>query len=227
MIKPKISIIIPVYNEEKTIGQLLDKVRLIKLTKFSKEVIVVDDGSTDRSLLIIKKQLASILIVEHTQNLGKGAAIKTALKKATGDFVIVQDADLEYDPSNIQKLLNALIQKRGDVIFGARINKNPLLIYWIGNKFLTKITNFLYGSNITDMETCYKLISRDLLEKLEIKSNGFEIEAEITAKILKNGCKIYEVSIKTKSRTKKEGKKIGLSDGVFAFWTLLKYKFVN
>lgn len=232
----KLSIIIPVYNEEKTVGVLLEKVIRAKLpTKVRKEIILVDDGSTDNSKFKILK-FNKVRKVFHQQNLGKGAAIRSALKHATGDWVVIQDADLEYDPSFYPVLLKPILIDKATVVYGTRLINYPLRlwgsqktvlpIHLIANKFLTLLTNFLYNSKLTDMETGYKVFKREVLEAVKIESQRFDFEAEITAKILKKRIKIVEVPILIKPRSYREGKKIGWKDGIWAIWTLIKYKFI-
>lgn len=230
----KLSIIVPVFNEEKTIGEILKKVLSVKLpTGIQKEIIVVDDGSTDNT----RKVLSKFKILRHNRNLGKGAAIRTGIKNSSGDFIIIQDADLEYDPKDYIKLLDPILQKKTKVVFGSRLvnyplkllgqDKTVLPLHLIANRFLTALVNILYGSNLTDMETCYKLFSKEVLDKINLESNGFEIEPEITIKTLKLGYSIFEVPINTKPRTYEEGKKIGFSDGLRAIWAIFWYRFFN
>lgn len=232
----KLTIIIPVFNEEKTILQIIEKSLKAPLpANFTREIIVVDDGSTDTTYQKLIKIPGNIKIVRHTKNMGKGAAIKTGLRLSKGDIVIIQDADLEYDPADYQRLLAGFKQKDTHAVYGSRfINyplrlsgkyKTPMPIHWIANKSLTGLTNILYGNGITDMETGYKVIRRDLLNRLNLKSNGFDIEPEITAKILRIGIKIKEIPIRVKPRGYSEGKKIDWRDGVTAVWTLVKYRF--
>lgn len=228
----KLSIIIPVYNEEKTIETILDKVKKVNLDEIEKEIIVVDDGSTDNSRQLIKK-IKGIKLITQQRNMGKGSAVRTGLKYSTGEFVSIQDADLEYDPKDYKKLLNK-IKNGANVVYGSRFlnktfkffgkNKTILPFHYLGNKLLVKFVNFLFNSNLTDIETCYKLVKHNVLLKLNLKANGFDIEPEITAKLLKRGYKIEEVPISFNPRSFKEGKKIKWKDGLKAFWTLIKYK---
>lgn len=231
----KLSIIIPVYNEERTIRQILNKVAQVRLpNSINKEIIVVSDGSTDNTDRILSA-IKNIRFLRHEKNIGKGAAIRTGLKNATGDLIIIQDADFEYDPSYYRLLLEPILKENAQVVYGSRLtnypfnlwgkNKTVLPTHLIANKFLTLLTNLLYGSKLTDMETGYKLIKREVLLKIPLVSNGFEIEPEITAKILKLKIPIVEVPIKVIPRTYQEGKKIGFSDGFLAIWTLIKYRF--
>ena len=231
----KVSIIIPVYNEEKTINKILDKVFKVKLF-LDKEIIVIDDHSTDNTLEILKKR-NSIILLQHEINKGKGAAIKSGFKKATGDIILIQDADLEYDPNDYPKLLKPILENKTKVVYGSRFlnkklilfgeNKTNLPLHWMGNKFLTFITSLLYRQKITDMETCYKVFKKEILDKIHIKSNRFEFEPEITAKISKAKYKIYEVPINYKVRSYEEGKKITVLDGIKALYYLIKYRIKN
>lgn len=236
-----LSILIPVFNEEDTIEKLLKKVLGVKLTGgMSKEIIIIDDGSTDFSIKKIKNQIKKnnvIKLVRHNKNLGKGAAISSGIKHATGDYIIIQDADLEYNPADYLKLLEPLLKNKTSVIYGTRLknypfrlwgkNKTVMPAHLLANRFLTTLTNFLYGSNLTDMETCYKLFKRDVLKKISLKSNRFDFEPEVTAKILKLKIPIMEIPVKVKPRTYKEGKKIKWTDGIIAIWTLFKYRFID
>ena len=230
----KLSIIIPVYNEEKTILKVIDKVKGVPLTGINKEIIIVDDASQDSTQSILHKiKDISIKIFFHQKNQGKGAAIRTALQHATGDFVLIQDADLEYDPNDYKKLLNPVLEQKAEAVYGSRIfviKENLAKMYklhYFGNVFLTFATNLLYGSKITDMETCYKLIKREIILGLKLKSKRFDFEPEITAKLLKRGHKIVEVPITFNRRKFSEGKKITWRDGIKALLYLIKYRFVD
>ncbi len=232
----KLSIVIPVYNEQNTLEKIIKKVLSVKLPLgVLKEIIIVNDGSTDDTLKILKKiKSKSIKIFHHTTNQGKGAAIRTGFSKVSGDFVIIQDADLEYDPQDFNRLLSPILNKRARVIYGTRLKNYPLKLFgkdktpmpshWFGNKFLTLFTNILYRSNLTDMETCYKLFTKDVIKNLQLTSQRFEIEPEITAKLLKSKIKILEIPIKVNPRTKAQGKKITWKDGFIAVYTLLKHR---
>lgn len=232
----KLSIIIPVYNEENTVDEILKKIGNINLSGYPKEIIVVDDASDDKTPGILKKWGSKVKILRHNHNMGKGAAIRDGIKNVSGDLIIIQDADLEYDPSYYSVLLKPISQG-AKVVYGTRLlnyplnlwgkDKTVLPMHLIANRFLTGLTNILFGSSLTDMETGYKVFRREVLDSINIKSKKFDFEAEITAKILKMGIKIVEVAIETKPRTYKEGKKIGWADGVSAIWTLIKYRLTD
>ena len=222
----KLSIIIPVYNEEKTILSLLERVKKVNIGKIQKEIIIIDDCSIDKTKDLIKN-LKDIKILYHKKNLGKGAVIRTGLSVATGDIIIIQDADLEYYPEEYPKLLKPLLENKSKVVYGSRFlnkHKPKYKIYYLGNKFLTFLINLFYNSKITDMETCYKVFKKDVIKNIKLESNDFGIEPEITSKLLKNKYKIYEVPIKYKSRDFKEGKKINWKDGLKAIYYIIKYK---
>lgn len=233
-----LSIIIPVFNEDKTIEKILSKVIDVKLpNKIRKEIIVVEDGSTDKSKSLVQNlRFKDLKKIFHETNLGKGVAIRSGLEIATGDYVIIQDADLEYDPSDYVKLLEPVLKKNAKAVYGTRLknyplnlwgnNKTVLPMHLVANKALTGLTNFLFGSKLTDMETGYKLIERKILVKVKLKSHRFDFEPEITAKILKIKIPIFEVPIKANPRTYREGKKIGWMDGLIAVWTLIKCRIV-
>lgn len=236
----KLSIIIPVFNEEKTILEILKRVGEVKLpNNMTKEIIVVDDGSTDDSILKVQnsKLFEKVKFIIHKKNLGKGKAVQTGIKNATGDLIIIQDADLEYDPNDYMKLIEQVLKNNAQVVYGTRLknyplnmwgeNKTVLPMHLIANRFLTFLTNLLFEAKLTDMETCYKLFSANILKNIKLEAQGFDFEPEVTAKILKQGIKIVEVPIKTKPRGYGEGKKIGWGDGVVAIWVLIKYRFVN
>lgn len=231
----KISIIVPVYNEEKTICSVLKKLISLRL-KFKYEIIVIDDGSSDSTAKEIRKNKSSkIKIISHNKNSGKGAAIKSGIDSAKGDFVLIQDADLEYSPSEIINLLRPLENKsntelRHTAVYGSRfLNKNTVIpkIYYWGNKVLTLFTNILYGVSLSDMETGYKVVPLNFIKKNNLKSSHFDIEPEITAKLIKNGIKIIEVPISYHGRTHLAGKKLTLQDAYGAVKALLFYRFFN
>jgi len=223
----KLSIIIPVYNEEKTILEILKRVESVKLTNFEKEIIVVDDGSTDGTKKILKTSEQRYQILEHSHNQGKGAALRAGFKQATGDFLIIQDADLEYNPQEYFQLLEPLIKNKADIVYGSRnLKNNPRFkksYYW-GVRLISWLTNILYGSNLTDVYTCYKVFKTPILKNLDLESNGFEFEEEVTIKALKKKFRILEIPINYFPRSFKEGKKISWLDGVKAILTMIKYR---
>lgn len=227
----KLSVVIPVYNEKSTLEELIKQVQTIDIEK---ELILVDDFSTDGSRMIedkLEKEYDNLQVFKHTKNYGKGASLRTGFKEALGEYVIVQDADLEYDPKDYYKLLKVIEENENCVIYGSRflgsVRKSMSLTHTWGNKILTLLTNILYNTSITDMETCYKLFPRELIQSIEFHSNRFNFEPEITAKILKQRYKIFEVPIKYYGRDWDEGKKISWKDGFAAIWALIKYRFVN
>ena len=216
----RLSVLIPVYNEEHTVEEVLRRVDAVDLEK---EIIVVDDCSTDRTAQILSTlQRENLVVITHDRNRGKGAAIRTALAAASGDAFIIQDADLEYDPRDYHRLLQPLIGGRAQVVYGVRsLDEQEWHMRW-GNRVLTKVTNLLYGGSLEDMETCYKLIDRAVMSDLELHADGFDIEAEITAKILKKGYDIHQVPIWYSPRTQK---KLTPLDGLPALWALIKLRF--
>lgn len=223
----KISIIIPVYNEKDTFINIIEKVESTDFN-MEKEIIIVDDCSNDGT-----KDLYNNIkhkIIYHDKNMGKGAALRTGIKAVTGDIIIIQDADLEYNPNDYIPLVNVIKDGQADVVYGSRFlnnknNKNFLLLSFLANKTLTFITKILYGNNITDMETCYKAFRSDIIKNINIESDRFDFEPEITAKIFKKGVKFKELPISYNARTVDEGKKINWHDGLQAIFTLIKYKF--
>lgn len=221
----KTSIIIPVYNEEKTIEKILKKVLG---SPIKKEVIVVNDGSTDETLKILGKYKKEITYVSHQKNLGKGRAIRTGLKYVSGEIVLIQDADLEYDPSDYQNLIKPIIEKKAKVVYGSRWlgkRKVKLSVFYLGTRLLTWITNLLYGTKITDESCGYKVFNTKLLKSLKLESRGFEFCPEVTAKLARKGIQITEVPIKYTPRSMSEGKKIKWRDGIMALYTLVRYRF--
>ena len=231
----KLSILIPAYNEEKTIVSILEAVLEVKLlNNIEKEIIIVNDCSTDQTVAIIEKFMldhptAPIQLLNQSVNQGKGAAINRAIQACTGEYLIVQDADLEYDPEEFNLLLKPVLKADADVVYGSRfVGHHPhrILFYWhsIGNKFLTRLSNMMTNLNLTDMETCYKLIRSSIAKDIKIREKRFGIEPEITAKLAKvKGIRIYEVGISYYGRTYEEGKKIGWKDGFRAIWCIMKY----
>jgi len=235
----KLSIIVPVFNEEKTVPELLKRVERLKIDGVDKEVIVVDDGSTDATASEIKNlkfKIKNCKIFFHKKNMGKGAAVGTGIRSATGDYIIIQDADLEYNPLQIRDLVKPIQEGKAKVVYGTRLRRLPnlkrdektplFLIHYLGNRFLSLVTSLLYGQWITDMETCYKLFPKKAVEEMKLSAKRFDFEPEITAKLLKKGYKILEVPITTKPRGYDEGKKLSaIKDGTMALWTLIKYRF--
>jgi glycosyltransferase involved in cell wall biosynthesis len=222
-----LSILIPVYNEKATVLELLRRVEAVPLS-VAKEIVVVDDGSTDGTRELLQGLGARAKVVFHESNRGKGAALRTALSHATGDLVIVQDADLEYDPADYPGLLAPLLDGRADVVYGSRFLGGPhrVLFFWhyCGNKFFTLVTNVLYNINLTDMGTCYKVFDAAMLKAIPLKSERFGIEAELTAKVCKRRLRLYEAPISYAGRTYAEGKKITWKDGFSYLWCLLRYR---
>lgn len=249
----KLSVLIPCYNEIETIREIVQRVHavdvrlrvrdgkyklpvepdgMVELT-IAKEIVIVDDGSTDgtRAILSDLAQLPEVFVYYHDQNMGKGAAVRTAIEKATGDIMLVQDADLEYDPREIPALLQPIVEDRAEVVYGSRFLGGPrkamFFTHMLGNKILTLFTNILFDTILSDMETCYKVFTRAVAEQLHLKSHGWGFDPEITAKILKRGYRIYEVPISYTGREYDEGKKISWRDGLIVMWTLLKYRLVG
>ena len=235
MTQKKLSVIIPAYNEEATIRRVIESVLAVNLISgIAKEIIVVNDCSRDNTKAVAEQFIAEhpdsgIRLLNHEVNKGKGAALHTGIKHATGDFVIVQDADLEYDPREFNLLLQPILDGFADVVYGSRfIGGNPhrILFFWhsLGNKFLTFFSNMFTNLNLTDMETCYKMFRRENIQSLDLRENRFGFEPEVTAKIARvKGIRIYEVGISYYGRTYKEGKKIGWKDGFRAIWCIIKY----
>lgn len=237
-----LSIIVPVYNEEKTVGKILKQLDSLSLP-VKKEIVIVDDGSSDGTVIQIKKFLnnskgSQIKLIKHAKNQGKGKAVRTGISKAKGDYVVIQDADLEYEPKYLKTLTQPIINRESQVVYGTRLKRMPnlkedertprFLLHYLGNRFLSFLISVLFITWITDMETGYKIFPRKEFAKLNIKAMGFEFEPEITIKLLKMGFKIKELPIKTVPRSYSEGKKLNtFSDGSKAFWTIIKYRFVN
>ena len=232
-----LSVLVPAYNEEATIVRILDTLQSVQLPEgIRMELVVVNDCSTDRTGQIVEQYIAqhpdaSILYEKHAKNAGKGAALHTAIQLATGDLIVVQDADLEYDPHEFSILLKPFLAGQADVVYGSRFmggNPHRILFFWhsIGNRFLTFFSNMFSNLNLTDMETCYKMVRADILKSLVLKEKRFGFEPEVTQKLARiKGIRIYEVGISYYGRTYEEGKKIGWKDGVRAIWCILKYGF--
>ena len=222
----KISIIIPVYNEEKTVAEIINRVKRVPYPG-KKEIIVIDDGSTDMTQKVLRST-HGITLLNNKQNRGKGYSLRKGFSTATGDIILIQDADLEYDPNDHLKMIKLFDDNSVNIVYGSRFlkpnHKPRYTIYYYGNIFLSFITKILYGNKITDMETCYKSFRREVLTKITLNADRFDIEPELTCKLLKNGYKIVEVPIKYKSRSYSYGKKIGVLDGLYAIYVLLKLK---
>ena len=245
----KLSIIVPVYNESGTLREILRRVRAINVVvpvgftldgengqdvHLEKEIIVVDDGSEDGSRQILEEEASQghVQAFYHEHNQGKGAAVRTGFQNATGDFFIIQDADLEYDPREYRLLLQPMLEGRANVVYGSRFRGGPtktmFFMHMLGNRFLTLVTNILYDTILSDMETCYKCFRAEVIHDIPLRARGFEFEPEVTAKVLKRGHRIYEVPISYTGREFEEGKKIHpWRDGLKAVWTLIKYRFVD
>jgi glycosyltransferase involved in cell wall biosynthesis len=223
-----LSIIMPCYNESATLPSILAKVRAIDLEK---QIIAVDDHSTDATYQILCEEAAadpSMTVVRHPSNRGKGASVRSGLARATGEIVIIQDADLEYDPQDYYELVRPIIEGRVNVVFGSRfMGRHTGMYFWnaLGNKGLTFLTNFLYNCWISDMETCYKVMRTEIMRDLRLESNDFRLEPEIVSKVLKRGHRIYEVPVSYLGRTYEEGKKMKPSQGFYAILALLRYRF--
>jgi glycosyltransferase involved in cell wall biosynthesis len=240
----KLSIIVPVYNEIDTIAEIVRRVRVVELAvpvgfgpedgpviEFQREIVIVDDGSTDgtREHLRTLRDDPDIVVVFHEHNQGKGAAVRTGLQHASGDVMLIQDADLEYDPREYSALLQPLVEGRSKVVYGSRFRGGPTkaMFFWhmIGNRFVTLVTNILYNTILSDMETCYKVFTREVAEQIDLKSPRWGFDPEITAQILKRGYRIYEVPISYTGREFSEGKKLSWRDGFVVLWTLIKCRF--
>jgi glycosyltransferase involved in cell wall biosynthesis len=226
----KLSVIVPVFNERNTVAEIVRQMRAVDLP-VEREIVIVDDGSDDGTRAVLA-QLAdsTVHVILHEHNRGKGAAIRTGLAQVTGDLVLIQDADLEYSPEDWPKLLAPIFSGRARVVYGSRFTgerRNMLFLHWVGNRFLSLVTNVLYNTTLSDMETCYKLFDRELIRDIRLRSDRFDFEPEITAKLLRRGVRIYEVPISYTGREFDEGKKITWRDGLVALWTLVKYRFME
>jgi glycosyltransferase involved in cell wall biosynthesis len=228
----KLTIIMPVFNEQDTLREILRQVRAVELPQFEKEILAVDDGSTDGSAEILadEARLGDTRVLHHPTNRGKGAAVRTGIAQATGDILLIQDADLEYDPRDYPALIQPIAEGSQAVVYGSRFlgsRQKMLFWHWLGNRLLTITTNVLFGAVLSDMETCYKAFRADVMRGIPLHSRRFELEPEITAKVLKRGYHILEVPISYRGRDFHQGKKISWRDAPVAFWTLIKYRLVD
>tara|TARA_Y100000310_G_scaffold202413_1_gene202578 strand:+ start:16045 stop:16746 length:702 start_codon:yes stop_codon:yes gene_type:complete len=231
----KLSILIPVYNEVNTINKLLKNIENVNLKNIEKEIILIDDYSTDGSRELIKKLNKKYIKIFQDKNQGKGAALKKGISASTGDFIIFQDADLEYNPQDYNKLIGPILKKKSNIVIGSRFVDKQFKIlgkgktihptHWIGNKGLTTLFNLIYRTNLTDIEPCYKIFKTELLKEIRMKSDGFEYDIELMCKLTKKGHKIIQLPIDYVPRTFNEGKKINWKDGIIALWIMIKYKF--
>ena len=224
----KLSVIIPVYNEKETILKILNKVQKVPIEK---EIIIIDDGSNDGTTEILKNiKDKNIKTIFKKVNEGKGSAIREGLKYVSGNVIVIQDADLEYDPNDWLKMLKVMEEKNADIVFGSRVLgkcKKSSFAFYYGGKFITFLTNILYGTKLTDVPTCYKMFKKDVIKKINLKCKRFEFCQEFTVKVRKLGYRIYEVPISYNPRSIREGKKIRWKDGFIAIWTLIKYRFID
>jgi glycosyltransferase involved in cell wall biosynthesis len=232
----KLSVVIPAYNEEQTVAETIRRVKTVDLAGLELEIVVVDDGSKDRTREILKT-IPGITVVLHERNSGKGAAVKSGFRAATGDIVLIQDADLEYDPQDYGALVRPILDGEVDAVMGSRFileriqffgkgAKSPFFTHYVGNILIVRITNALYGHSATDYEGCYKAFSKRVVDSIPIAANGFEYDNELICKLLRRGYRIAEVPIKYKPRTYEEGKKIKWQDGVRMIWTIIKWRFL-
>jgi len=225
-----LSVIMPVFNERSTVAEIIRRMRAVELP-VTLQVIVVDDGSSDGSDKVLRAvEDSTVRVISHNQNRGKGAAIRTGMEVATGDLLLIQDADLEYDPDDWPRLLDPIIKGKARVVYGSRFTgerKNMMPLHWFGNRLLSLVTNLLYSSTLSDMETCYKLFDAQAIEGMTIVSDRFDFEPEITAKVLRRGHRIYEVPISYAGREADEGKKITWRDGFSALVALIRFRFTK
>ena len=231
----KLSIIIPAYNEETTIKEVVDRVHAVDLGAIEKEIIVVDDGSVDGTSQVLKT-LPNVHHITHSRNSGKGAAVTTGIKAASGDIVIVQDADLEYDPDDYLAVIQPILDQRCEVVMGSRFllsrpvffgkDASPYLVHYLGNRLIIAVTNLLYGRSFTDYEGCYKAFLREVLVATPVKAKGFEFDNELVCKLMRKGVRILEVPIRYTPRTYDQGKKITWRHGVMILWTIFKWRFL-
>jgi glycosyltransferase involved in cell wall biosynthesis len=227
---PKLSVVMPVYNELATIEQIVQAVREVAIPK---EIVIVDDGSTDGTRDVLQRltgECDEIRVVLQAVNGGKGSAIRTGINEAAGDIIIIQDADLEYDPADYHALIAPIVAGNADVVFGSRFlgtHRCFMFTHWLGNKALTMLANVLFNTILTDMETCYKVFRSDFIKQIPLRSSGFDIEPEITAKVMKRGARLYEVPISYAGRGYDEGKKIRWTDGLWAILALIRYRLTD
>ena len=225
-----LTVVIPVYNERATVAEIIRRIRAVEIP-LTLQVIVVDDGSSDGSDKVLQAlEDSTVRVIRHTHNQGKGAAIRTGMEAMTGDLLLIQDADLEYDPDDWPRLLEPILKGKARVVYGSRFTgerKNMLPLHWFGNRMLSLVTNILYSSTLSDMETCYKLFDAEVLKGITIVSDRFEFEPEITAKVMRRGFRIYEVPISYAGREANEGKKITWRDGFGAMAALIRFRFTK
>jgi glycosyltransferase involved in cell wall biosynthesis len=225
-----LTVVIPVYNERATVAEIIRRIRAVEIP-LTLQVIVVDDGSSDGSDKVLQAlEDSTVRVIRHTHNQGKGAAVRTGMEAMTGDLLLIQDADLEYDPDDWPRLLDPILKGKARVVYGSRFTgerKNMLPLHWFGNRMLSLVTNLLYSSTLSDMETCYKLFDAEVLKGITIVSDRFEFEPEITAKVMRRGFRIYEVPISYAGREANEGKKITWRDGFGAMAALIRFRFTK